>query len=490
MLRPSLVVNEPDFNDNTAQMSDSRAFAEELSEILNRRRVYLEEKRLPALSEQFRIYHTAYRGIFNVLLKKGLVAEDPYKSAQRISDVALPTDTTFLEHERDEQLSIRLAEFDNQLDFLNNYSQFTFEYLDLKRLKVLAGLAGYIKWAQLTPTAAHPLTRALAQVLTKLRGGGDGLSLGIVTDNHNQLIKTANTIIRILREIGDFQRERYKLEVRERVLPQIELDPASTGDRQEQVLQAVRRAIAVHMPGRPYIGELVLEILDEEHGHDRQEARQAVLDRLRVEEETQQAGVQQELNTAVLFEALRTMAAGGRYIESAIHKQRDNYALLAARPQSLRERVRRWVERTIRQVKPSSALTIEYIDDKTSTVHHERIEFEPFCEEGLRRARLLGGVQSRMGAGYKKLQQAPERQVFRFANRQLEELFLLHRRLEALETYFRSELPREHRAKLRSAQQELEALHGYLIRANKKKHDYIARVEEAEQLRRLGAETR
>ena len=470
-------------------MAASDAYLTELNHLLTHRRIYLEDKRIPVLKEQFRIYHGAYTGILNVLLKKGLVAEDPYKGDQRISDVAVPDDNTFLESERDEQLSIRLAAFENQLDFLNNYVQFSLDYLDLKRLKILAGLAAYIKWPQLTETSTHMLTRSVAQCLTKLRAGGDQLSLGIVTDNHNQLVKSTNTIIQILREVGEYQREFYKFEIREHVLPHVELDPTLARRHHERVFLAIKKGIGARLPGRPYVGELIAQLLDEDYGDSAEDARQAVLQRLRVEEEKPKLKRQDNANLRILFEALRTMAGGGRYIETAVQKLRDNYAVLTARPRSLGERLKEWIDRVVRQAEPSTALTVEYVDEQTSAVRHEQIEFEPFCEDALKRAKVLGGIQSRMGTTYKKLQQAPEQQVFQFANRQIDELFLIRRRLEALDTYLRSEIPREHRGRLRTLQEDVEALHDYLVRANKKRHSYVAKLEEIEQLRRLGVES-
>ncbi len=469
-------------------MANSDAFIADLDQLLTQRRVYLEDKRIPVLKEQFRIYHGAYLGVLNVLIKKGLVSEDPYKGDQRISDVAVPDDTTFLESDREEQLSIRLAAFDNQLDFLNNYVQFTLDYLDLKRLKTLAGLATYVKWPQLSETSAHMLTRSVAQCISKLRGGGDQLSAGIVNDNLNQLAKSTNAIIQVLREVGEYQRERYKLDLRERVLPHVELDPTLARQQHERVYQAIKKAIGARLPGTPYVRELVTQLLEEEYGEQADEAKQPLLARLQPPDEAPKAKKQDTANTRVLFETLRTMAGASRYIETAVGKLRDNYSVLTERPLTVAERLREWIDRVIRQAEKSTALTVDYVDEQTSAVRHERIEFEPFCEDALKRAKVLAGIQARMGSTYKKLQQASEQQVFQFVNRQLDELFLLHRRLEALDTYFRAEIPREHRARLRSLQEDLEPLHDYLVRANKRKHAYVAKQEEIEQLRRLGVD--
>ncbi len=468
-------------------MAASSEFITELNHILDHRRAYLEATRIPVLREQFRIYHGAYQGILNVLLRKGLVSEDPYKSDQRISEVSIPTDTAFLGSEAKEQTSIRLAEFDNQLGFLNNYVQFTLDYLNLKRVRTLAGLAGYIKWPQLSETSAHMLTCSVAQCITRLRAGGDGLSLAIVTDNHRQLIKSTNLILQILREISDYQCERYKLEVRERVLPHLQLGRISAPEQYDRVLPVIKKGITAHMHGRPYIGELISQILEEDHGENGQEAKQAVFDRLRTQQEAQPPQQQQPADPRILSESLRTMARASRYIETAVLKLRDNNAALSSRQISLGERLRGWIDRVVRQAEQSSALIVEYVDEQTSAVRHERIEFEPFCDEALKRAKVLTGIQSRMGTTYRKLQHASERQVFRYVNRELEELFLLHRRLEALQTYIRSEMPRESRSSLLAVDQELEALHGCLVRANKKKHAYAAKREETEQLQRLGS---
>ena len=71
------------------------------------------------------------KAIYNVILKKGFIHEDPYKHETKISEISNPPDDHFMDSTKDDQMSIRLSMFDSQLDFLLNYYQFSVEFLDL-----------------------------------------------------------------------------------------------------------------------------------------------------------------------------------------------------------------------------------------------------------------------------------------------------------------------------------------------------------------------
>ncbi|MDR1895070.1 MAG: hypothetical protein LBQ61_10370, partial [Spirochaetales bacterium] len=121
-------------------------FTAEMENLLTQKAEELEKTVLPRLKENFIIYHKNLQTIINVLVKKSLIHEDPYKYDQKISDLEIPETGPILESEKTVQLSIRFSNFESQLDYLNQYYQFNLEFLDFKRLKMLSALAGYIKW--------------------------------------------------------------------------------------------------------------------------------------------------------------------------------------------------------------------------------------------------------------------------------------------------------------------------------------------------------
>jgi hypothetical protein len=87
---------------------------------------------------------------------------------------------------------------------------------------------------------------------------------------------------------------------------------------------------------------------------------------------------------------------------------------------------------------------------------------------------------------YKKIEMAGEDRVLEFLGRQIAELQLIHRRMNGLHTYFQSEVPRGERYRIKEIKLQLTAIKNAIIKANQRKHDYVARKEEEEQMKRLG----
>ena len=60
-------------------MEDSQAFARRLETVLDAKRSRLDQEELPRLRDSFKLFQTSFQGIYNVLYKKGVIHEDPYK---------------------------------------------------------------------------------------------------------------------------------------------------------------------------------------------------------------------------------------------------------------------------------------------------------------------------------------------------------------------------------------------------------------------------
>jgi hypothetical protein len=61
-----------------------------------------------------------------------------------------------------------------------------------------------------------------------------------------------------------------------------------------------------------------------------------------------------------------------------------------------------------------------------------------------------------------------------------------HKTLGALDEYFKAEVGKQDREKIRGIKPELGTIKNAIIRANAKRHEYSAQNEEEDQLKRLG----
>jgi hypothetical protein len=129
---------------------------------------------------------------------------------------------------------------------------------------------------------------------------------------------------------------------------------------------------------------------------------------------------------------------------------------------------------------------VGYVESGGTGEKTEKVSFRPFVETAEKKAALFNSLAGKAGGAFQKLEGSDEDQLLEFVSRQLSDLYLIQRRLHGLQTYFLSEAPRESRAAMRGIQRELAAIHNSIVKANQKKHDYVARKEEEEQMRRLG----
>jgi hypothetical protein len=103
-----------------------------------------------------------------------------------------------------------------------------------------------------------------------------------------------------------------------------------------------------------------------------------------------------------------------------------------------------------------------------------------------RRSQVLTNMMKKNSTLFQQIQTSPEDKIFDFLSKNIEEVQLFLRTLPALDAYFREEVPAEDRKRLRGNKLELNAVKNSLVKANQKKHEFVSKKEELEQLKRLG----
>jgi hypothetical protein len=173
-------------------------------------------------------------------------------------------------------------------------------------------------------------------------------------------------------------------------------------------------------------------------------------------------------------------------VETALEKLAGNSNILESRNQGFLAKLKIMIHKVFSPDESGIRYEIEIIDTISGAKKEEVIDFGSFIEEGERKARNLAGLLQKGGPAWKRLETAPDDQVFKFLEKTMEELQLLTKRMNALEEYFKASVPAEDRQKIRSVKADVTSIKGALIKANQKKHEYVAQLEEMEQMRRLG----
>jgi len=466
-------------------MEENSDYSARLEAAIETRAKFIEEKRLPKMKENFRIFQTLYENIYNILLRKSLIQEDPYKYEQKISEVSAPSRDNFIESEKQEKMGQRLSEFHNQLDFLNNYYEFSLEFLNLNRIKLIVGLLKYINWQNLSTTSSNITTMVLAEYIQRVKQGTDKVSVGIIKDAVAQLDNSTKQIMAALSEVTFYLRENYKLELRIRIfscLPDMKTDQPPNDD----IIKTVKRMFVQSMQDSPFFPSLVEEVLAEDYSSQSKELQQIILEKLAIKEVKSRKKEKEPAYKAILLEAIRNLTKSGITLRDALAKLNDSSLILNSRKVTLGEKFSRWVRRTIQKEADEQIFEVEYFDGTTSGARIEKIAFTSFYQESQKKARLFMTLANKMSTAYQRLEGAGEEQMFDFLGKNLGDLQLIYRRMEGLSTYFRSEFTQSERNKLRGIKLELTALKNSIVRTNKIKHDYVSRKEEEQQMKKLG----
>ncbi len=466
-------------------MEDNSDFFQSLETALQKYRSSLEKNELQQLKEQFRFFHQSFQSLYDILLRKGMLVEDPYKNEQKISEVTTPPTGPMKESEKKDVISQRLSVYDSILEFLNNYYQFNLDHITLPNVKQLVEIVTYIKWSSFSETSGNLNTKVLAEIVNRVPTGQDDLTSNIVNDSIRQLEKKSKFILAILKKIAGYQRERYKYEFRLQMLNAMNFKPEALEERRGDVIKAIKAKFNQYMPGTAYYPELIDEVLDEETGPGAEQRRVDTLKKLEVENKQKESNKPKSFKP-ILLEAYRILASITTPLEQAIQKLKYNASVIENRKLTFSEKFRRWVLNMVQKQGEKRIYEIEYIDQKTAMPKTMRLNFDSFAEEALKKAKVVASMGNRMSPTYQKLEQSSEDRLFKILSSTIEEIQNYLIKLPALDTYFKSETPRSQRTFIKGIKLEITAIKNSVVKANQKKHEYVASKEEEEQLKKLG----
>ena len=467
-------------------MEDLLTYQDQIEQLLEKKREYLEDKGLKKLRNGFQAFQIYYENLYNILMRKGLIQEDPYKYDENITEIKNPVDDSFIESEKQEKMSQRLSSYHSQLEFLNNYYQYNLDFLDLRRLKKIIAFTKYINWFHISESSPGVTTRTVAEYFGKIRKGTDTLSAGIISDSLVQVEKTLKIIYNSLSDIAAFHKEAYKLEMRKRVFSLVKENAPIAKDKSDVLLQKVKKIFSRVITNKPFYPELINEIIQEDYLKEGNSLRKKILDTLAVIKDKKNKEEKGISFKDILIQAVKYLGSCGLQVEDAFVKLCEGQQALENREMGLIEKLKRWLIRIIKGGEDILIYEIEYFDVITSTTKTEKIDFNEYGEDVKKVAKIFAGIMNKASQIFRRLETSSEERIFEFLNKYLADIQLVHRRMNGLIIFFKSEMPKDKRSKIRGIKLELNAIKNSIIKANQKKHEYVSIKEEEEQMKRLG----
>ena len=456
--------------------TDITKYADTLQQVLLARKDWLERTELGKLKDELRIFQSSYASLYNIYLKKKLIDEDPYKQETKISELEVPESGPFNESKRIEQLSIRLSDYDNQLDFLVNFYQLGLDFLNLERIKRIIGLVRYVDWTGFTPDSQSLMTKAVADMTNQSKAGVDTLTLSIIGESLSRLSKMTNSIMTTLKDLNAYYRETYKLNIRQNVTQSMTAGDASA--------ENIRKKIPAALPGTPFYRELIDEIIKEDYSSSGTDLRDTILNSLRVAEEKPKTAKAPVNYKNILLDGIVVIGGASNSLNEICAKFDENQAIMESRKKGFFAAIKELI-RQITNAEPEEVIyNIEYMDTTKGVPVKEKINYHRFREDLDKKIKILTSFMR--GPAYNKLSAMTEEQIISYLEKNIRDVQFLHRTLGALDDFFKSNATVDDRAKIKGIKPELSALKNSIVKANQLRFEFSAQKEEEDQMKRLG----
>jgi hypothetical protein len=458
-------------------MAENDNYPSLLSQALHNRAEWIERSELAKFKEELRTFQVSCATLYNIFLKKGLIHEDPYKQESRISELETPEASAFSEAERVEQLSIRLANYDNQLDFLVNFYQFNIEFLNLDRIKRILGLIKFIDWAHLSMDSPFPMTKAVMELTMSAKNGLDPMTTSLFNESLSKVSRSTGAIIGYLKMLSDYQRESYKFDLRAALVSDMKAEEATLGN--------IRKKFGSVMPGRIFYPDLVEEIIKEDFSSDGPALREKALKNLQVAEDKPKLEKPQVSFKQILVDGLQVIGNTGVTMSEIAPKIDENEEMITSRKKTLWQKIRRYMQQIMGKEPDPVVLTLRYMDNIRGASVQEKINYSTFRTDLNKRIRVLTSYTAR-GPTAQKLANMGDEQLTQILDRLIRDVQNTHKILGAMDDYFKAEATDGERDKVKGIKPELATIKNAIIRANQIRHEYSARKEEEEQMKKLG----
>ncbi|TYT78550.1 hypothetical protein [Treponema phagedenis] len=464
-------------------MEQNNAYIEQLIAALGKQKVYLDTIVLPEVSKQYSIQITAIKAIRSKLLNRGAIHDDPYKYDSKMTEIELPQTDPFSDKERSMVIGSRLAHYQTMLEFLGNYYQFNSDFLTPRRMAKVVALNKTFMWEEFS-ASTHPNTKSLSEIIQSVSLHSDSLSASLLRDSLRQLTKTAGIITSGLKTLAYYHRETYKLKIRQQALAGMQVSEADLLNP-SKIMAAIKKRVSEKMKGFPFYTELVLEVLKEDFSQDSDRLRQEVLRRLETTKKEKEEQVQTKNMRSVLATGLRILGGSANHILFALRKIEFNQDLLIKSRTTLFSKFITALKKAFNIKEKPQEIPILIRDPASQEQRKERLIFDDFKTELIKKIRLFQGMIAPNSPIYEKLSVMANEQLFEILATNISEVNVMLRRLDGLDEYYKTIKP-ELRSKIKGVKIEITTITNSVIKANQCRAEYSAYIDEIKHMKQLG----
>lgn len=468
-------------------MENSENFTTKIIPLLDEKAKWYDTEELPRLLEGYRLLHACVKSLFDFLVKKSLITPDPYKLDKKINDIKAPDGKQFVETERSTVMGQRLSDYESMLDFLSNYYKFSTAHLSLTNIKKLNDLNNSFHWANFTINNSKTNTRVLANIVAEGRQSSDTLTSSMIGDSLSKASKAMNDINAILKDYTEFRKEFYKGQIRRNVFSQSGFSAEKAFSSPMEEMNQIKKNFAAGMGKAAFISELIEEIIQEDQGEKKEEARNKTLAKMSITSKKQSTKQEKKVDTkAMLLESLLTLGGLPSVLQAILEKVKANHDLLEASHTTLFEKFKRMLRKAFNLEEPPLYYPIIIVEHGTGAKKHEKINYNQFIADIATKAKRYTIFTQKKSQGYSKIVSMEEPKLFDFLSAQVTDCNRLLVLLNSLDDYFKAVATPQEKTRIKGLKIDITNMKNLVIKTNQKRADYASYIEEVEQMKRLG----
>ena len=462
-------------------------FANELQAALSKKQEWYNSECLQELLMQYRLMHTCVKTLYETFVKKSLITPDPYRLDKKISEIIVPETTPFAESEIAKVFGERFSNYETMMDYICTYFRFSIENFSIATVKKLIDFNKVFEWNDLSMNNVKMNTRALAITISHAKNGAPNVVQSMINDSVAKSSQAVVVINKMLNELGIFMRELYKGGLRRDVFDHPEFDKQKALESAEGELSEIKRLYTKITGKKNLYTDLVNEIIEEDHGPDKERKQQAVLERLSIKG-TVKAEAKKKAGPDLKEMLMQTVVAIGSSAPTLLQlhsKLTDNFDVLFTRKATFWNKLVAAFIKAFNLKEKEKICQLPVKDAKTGVERIQKLNVNEFLTDLFKKERIYNGIATK-GIEFQKISSANEDAILGFVNKQISELQSAFVVINSLDAYFKKEVANENKARVKGMQIELSALRNSIINANKKRSEYVSYREESEQMTKLG----
>ncbi|MCI1209477.1 MAG: hypothetical protein LKF96_08555 [Treponema sp.] len=467
-------------------MADSNSFLNALTQSLEQKTQWFDTTKMPEILNHYRLLHTCVKNLYEVLVEKSLITEDPYKHDKKISDIVAPADTPFNDNERSLTMGTRFSDYESMIDFLCNYYKFSVMNLTIENIKKLVALNASFGWSTMSMNSSKPNTRALSVLLNDARKGASSMTVSLINDSITKCAQSVKAINGVLKDVTDLQREVYKGSIRKNLFYHPEFNSKKAEQSPEGEQQEIKRLYPAVMGKSPYYGYLIDEIIKEDHASDKEKRRTELLAKLTIVSTTEKKQKQKIDIKEIIMESIRILGGSSSQLDVVVKKMEENHDILEAEQNSFFDKLGKILRKAFNIPDPPVTYEIIITDPVTQTQQRKNIDYREFLSALVKRSRSYAGFSITKSPGYKHIESYSNEKILDFVNKQLSECQQLLITLSGIDDFFKNSSQPEDASKIKGLKMEISSLKNTIVKANQKRAEYTSYLQEEEQMKKLG----